>query len=194
VIKYVSAAPVHEVMTAEELRPYLRIDDETAEETGVINRLIAAARSQVEHDTGLLLRPQAWVVSRMYWPREPYLVLPAVPVRAVESLAYTTAGGTIVLEPDALTLEGYEDRYARVALTGGAAWPGSRLVLPGLVCRFECGYAACPEDLLEAVRALVAYWYDNREAAIASTAYKADVSVLPLRYQDLVTARRVWRR
>lgn len=192
-IKFVSTPPGTEVMTAADLRPFLRIDDETTEETAVINRLITAARIQVEHDTGLLLQPQVWTVRRMYWPREPYILLPCVPARTVEQLAYTTEDGLTVLDPDSYVLELVEDRYASLSMATGV-WPTRRLVFPGLVCRFGCGYETAPEDLLEAVRALVAYWYDNREAAIASTAYKAEVSVLPLRYQEIIAARGVWKR
>ena len=192
-IKYVSTPPSTEVMTADDVRPYLRIDDDTAEETHVLSRLIAAARLQVEHDSGLLLLPQVWTVTRMYWPREPYIILPAMPARTVERLSYATDAGAFVLEPGDYVLELVEDRYSRVSLAMGA-WPVQRLVWPGLSCSFGCGYETCPEDLLEAVRSLVAYWYDNREAAIASTAYKAEVSVLPLRYQEIIAARRPWRR
>ncbi len=180
-------------MTAADLRQFLRIDDDTAEETAVINRLIAAARLQVEHDAGVLLQSQVWTVRRMYWPREPYLVLPCVPARTVEELAYTTSAGREVMDPASYYLEAVEDRYSTLTLVAGA-WPQGALVFPGLVCRFGCGYETVPEDLAEAMRSLVAYWYDNREAAIASTAYKAEVAMLPLRYQEIIAARRPWKR
>lgn len=180
-------------MTAADLRQLLRIDDDTVEETAVISRLITAARIQVEHDTGLLLQPQVWTVRRMYWPREPYIILPCVPARTVEQLAYTGDVGPVVIDPSTYTLELVDDRYATLAMVAGV-WPEQRLVFPGLVCRFGCGFVAVPEDLLEAVRSLVAYWYDNREAAIASTVYKAEVSILPLHYQEIIAARSLWRR
>ena len=192
-IKYVAQPPVVEAMTADDVRPFLRIDDDSAEETAVINRLIAAARLQVEHDAGVLLQPQVWTVRRMYWPREPYIILPCVPARTVEELAYTTQDGREVIDLADLVFELVEDRYATVALAAGM-WPARPLVFPGLVCRFGCGYETVPEDLAEAMRSLVAYWYDNREAAIASTAYKAEVAVLPLRYQEIIAARRPWMR
>ncbi len=192
-IKFVSTPPGAEVMTADDVRPFLRIDDDTAEETAVINRLIAAARLQVEHDAAVLLQPQIWTVRRMYWPREPYIILPCVPARTVEELAYTTDSGRIVIDPVEYVLESIEDRYTSLVLVRGA-WPTLPLRFPGLVCSFGCGYETVPEDLAEAMRSLVAYWYDNREAAIASTAYKAEVSVLPLRYQEIIAARRPWTR
>ena len=116
-------------MTADDVRPYLRIDDETAEETHVLSRLIAAARLQVEHDSGLLLLPQVWTVTRMYWPREPYIILPAMPARTVERLSYATDAGAFVLEPGDYVLELVEDRYSRVSLAMGSlagqvAWCG----------------------------------------------------------------------
>ena len=196
-IKRQTVAPVGEVMTADDMRAFLRIDDETREETNVIERLLAAAREQVERDTGLLLRPQTWVVSRMYWPREPSLILPAAPATGVVRLSYTAGGEEHVISPEEYCLERVQERYARVYMLG-EAWPqirpDLRLEFPGLLCQFTCGFESAPEDLLEAVRSLAAYWYDNREAAIASTAYKAEVSVLPLRYQELIAGRRIWRR
>lgn len=192
-IKFVSTAPGVEVMTAADLRQLLRIDDDTTEETAVISRLITAARIQVEHDTGLLLQSQVWTVRRMYWPREPYIILPCVPARTVEQLAYTGDAGPVVIDPSTYMLDMVDDRYATLAMVAGV-WPEQRLVFPGLVCRFGCGFVAAPEDLLEAVRSLVAYWYDNREAAIASTVYKAEVSILPLHYQEIIAARSLWRR
>ena len=192
-IKYRTAAPAGEVMPADDMRAFLRIDDETQEETKVIERLIAAARERVEWDTGLLLLPQTWAVSRLYWPREASLILPAAPATGVVKLSYTAGGEEHVISPADYCMERVQERYARVWMLG-ERWPEARLEFPGLLCQFTCGFERPPEDLLEAVRALVAYWYDNREAAIASTAYKAEVSVLPLRYQELVAGRRIWRR
>ena len=106
---------------------------------------------------------------------------------AITGATYTTKEGTQTLAADQYQLIAYENRLPLFQLADDAIWPTSALVYPGFKVTFACGYTTVPSELLEAMRALIVYWYENREAAIASTQYKAEVSELPLRYRDLIT-------
>ena len=157
--------------------------------------------------------PQTWLYGAMYWPREPYILLPQAPVQRVVSIEYTidhtpdpldaAAGPTNPPETGYIplpfaqagyTLDQRDSTYQAIRLQPGVTWPTDPLRLPGLNITYVCGYVQPPAPLIEAMGALIAYWYDNPEAAIASTVYKAEVGVLPLRYQTLIQPYVLWRR
>jgi uncharacterized phiE125 gp8 family phage protein len=186
-IKLLITPPSSEPMTVAEAKTFLRTDNDTNEEDALLARLIKQARMKIEKDTrGRALMTQTWEIGMMYWPRQPYLQLPIAPVQSVTSYAYTTATGLQTFAQNAYVLDSRDDRQLPL-LRMASAWPTAALVPPnGLRARLVFGYTTVPEDLLGALRSLVAYWYDNREAALASTAYKAEVAVLPLQYGDLI--------
>ena len=190
--------PTVEPISVDQARLYCRIDDASTEENEYIASLITAARLTVEKHTGRMLIPQTWKTLRSYWPRERYITFPTAPVTRIVSVAYQTISGdppvptTNEMPAEDYDLLTYPNRLPILYAKNG--WPAAQLSYPGLAVTFDCGYPAVPEDLLEAVRSLIAYWYDNREAAIASTQYKAEVLALPLRYQTLIapyTLRRI---
>lgn len=88
----------------------------------------------------------------------------------------------------------YHNTYGRLELVHDVQWPTAQLLHPGLIVTYTCGYITPPADIMEAIASLIAYWYDNPEAAIASTTYKAEVGILPLRYQEIIRAYSQWRR
>lgn len=181
-----TAPTVAEHITIPEAKIIVRSDGDTAEEDAFLARLITAARETVERHTGRILLPQVWRSTRFYWPTNRYFSLPTAPVNDITSFVYHTASGAQTLPTDAYWLIKYPDRRPIVSLADGVSWPTEPLSFPGVVVMFTCGYLAVPAMLREAMISLIAYWYDNRESAIASTQYKAEVSVLPLRYQELI--------
>lgn len=88
----------------------------------------------------------------------------------------------------------YHNTYGRLELVHEVQWPTAQLLHPGLIVTYSCGYITPPADIMEAIASLITYWYDNPEAAIASTTYKAEVGILPLRYQEIIRAYSLWRR
>lgn len=186
-IKVLITPPASEPLTVGELKLFLRTDADTTEEDAFLGRLLTMARLQVEADTrGRVLLAQTWEYGWMYWPRHPYLQLPRGPIQSVVSFGYTDDDGAHTFAADEYLLDPLDDRQLPLVRMQ-APWPTALLRYPtGLRLRVTLGDTAPPEPLLGAMRALIAYWYDNREAALASTAYKAEVAVLPLQYQTLI--------
>lgn len=186
--------PAVEPFTVAEAKAMARTAISSSEHDALMARLITAARLQVESDTGRAIGLQTWRGAQLYWPRTPYLLLPACPLVSVESITYATADGVQTMAPAGYVVRPSPHGYGQVALAAGAAWPASQLLYPGITINLTCGYQTPPPPLKEAIGALLVYWYDNPEAAIASTAYKAEVGILPLRYQELIQPFVLWGR
>ncbi len=205
--------PTTEPLTIAAAKAIIRTDNDSAEHDAWLASLITTARQQVEHDTGRRLMTQTWRHQQHYWPREPYILLPTTPVQRIAAIEFNLEHTPDPLDAEATPEDpaetGYipltgadagwllsEDTatYQTLALLPSAAWPTEPLRPPGLVITYICGYATPPAPLVEAMAALLTYWYDNPEAAIASTAYKAEVGIMPFRYQTLIQPYIMWRR
>ena len=186
------AAPAAEPYTVAEAKALARTTISSADHDALLTRLIATARKKVEDDTGRRIGSQQWQYSQAYWPKSRYLTLQVCPLISVQSVTYVTADGTQTIASNTYTVQTRPDTFGRIILNSGQAWPTATLLHPGLTVAYTCGHAPVPEQLKEAIGALIVYWYDNPEAAIASTAYKAEVGVLPLRYQELIAPFKLW--
>lgn len=175
-----------EPLSLEEARTLCRLDEDIDAEDLYLQSLIIAARQKIERDTRRKLLRQTAATTRFYWPRERYITIPTLPVHSITGITYQTSSGPVTLPAERYALLTHENQYAAVHLVDGDPWPTTALVYPGVTTVFACGYDSVPELLMQALRSLVAYWYDNREAAIASTEYKADSALLPLQYTDLI--------
>lgn len=184
--------PATEPITLAQAKAYIRTTTTVEDQTDLITHLISAARKQVEEDTGRAIGTQVWKQSQGYWPHSRYRTLYACPVQAITTVTYTTATATAVLPSDTYRLVARENTFSSIQLKAGAKWPDEILLHPGLEITFTCGYTTVPQKLIEAMAALITYWYDNPEAAVASTEYKAEVGVLPLRYNDLIANYKLW--
>lgn len=185
-------APAAEPFTVAEAKAMARTAISSSEHDALLARLIITARKRVEDDTGRTLGTQQWRFMQPYWPKSRYLMLPFCPLVSVTSVTYTTGAGVQTLAPAGYSVETRSDSYGKISLATGVNWPTAILLHPGLAVELSCGHNPVPDQLKEAIGALVVYWYDNPEAAIASTAYKAEVGVLPLRYQELIAPFKLW--
>ena len=183
-----------EPFTVAEAKALARTAISSVEHDALVGRLITAARQKVEEDTGRAIGLQAWRGSQTYWPKSRYLTLPVCPLVSVQSLTYKTSAGVQTIDLAGCIVQAKPHHYGQIDLAAGGSWPTATLLYPGLTVEFTCGYATLPSALKEAIGALLVYWYDNPEAAIASTAYKAEVGVLPLRYHELIQPFKLWGR
>ena len=186
--------PAIEPFTVDEAKALARTAIGSGEHDALVARLITAARQQVEEDTGRAIGLQTWRGSQTHWPRARYLTLPVCPLVSVERFTYRTSAGVQTLDLPGCSVQPQPHHYGQIALAAGGSWPAAVLLYPGLTVDFTCGYQTIPPPLKEAIGALLTYWYDNPEAAIASTAYKAEVGVLPLRYHELIAPFKLWGR
>ncbi|HZT26086.1 MAG TPA: head-tail connector protein [Pseudolabrys sp.] len=165
-------APPVEPLSLDETRAFLRVD--TTDDDAVIAALIAGARIHVEVATRRALITQTWRLAFDAWPADGRLqVLPA-PLQSLAAARVYDSGN--VAQP--LDLQGFvPDLGASALLFAPWAVPAPGRGAAGIELDVVCGYggaaADVPEPLRQAIRLLVAHWYENRGVVAAAAAQPA---------------------
>jgi uncharacterized phiE125 gp8 family phage protein len=161
------AAPAAEPLTLAEAKAYLRV--EHADDDALIAALIAGARGHVEARTRRGLITQGWRIVRDGWPADGRVAAPLAPLRQVTAAR--------VYDPDglahALDLQAFIVEPETIAVVPWSiAQPGR--IAAGIEIDVTVGYgpaaADIPEPLRQAVRLLLAHWYENRGVVARETA------------------------
>ncbi len=178
-------APAVEPVSLDEAKAFLRV--ETSDDDDVIAALVAGARIHVEAQTRRALITQSWRISADAWPADGRLpVLPA-PLQSLSAArVYDSDNNTHDVDGQTFVLD-----------LGGSAlcfapWappaPG-RLSL-GIEVDVVVGYGDAasdvPEPLRQAIRLLIAHWYENR-----GLMREAGTAVLPQNVAALIGPYRV---
>lgn len=189
----VVTAPVGDPLTLEEVKAHLRVDSTADDE--LIGALILAARLKLESDTGRALLTRTYDLSLDGWPASGVLLLPYSPVQSVTSITYYDTANVATVwaasnyQVDAASVP------ARIVPAYGAVWPAVTLrSLNGVVIRYVAGYGALatiPETDRQAMKLLVAHWYENREAVGASGTITVVSRAVELAYESLIWMDRV---
>jgi uncharacterized phiE125 gp8 family phage protein len=157
------AAPAAEPITLAEAKLYLRV--EHADDDALIGALITAARTHVETRTRRALITQTWRFVFDRWPRDGRLTLARAAARdVVAARVYDNEDVAHDVDTNAFVV----DKAAAPALIGFAPWavpfPGRSIA--GIELDVTLGYGAAasdvPEPLRQALRLLLAHWYENR--------------------------------
>lgn len=169
------AGPGVEPVPLAEMKSYLRLDGSA--EDDLVGSLIAAARVAVESAIRSVLIAQSWRADLDDWPASG-AVLPIPPVLTVDAVRAIDVGGS------ATTLAGSATEFDAVTGTVRLLQPRPDAIRYDI--DFTAGYGAVPADvpapLRQAIRLLVAHWYENRSAiAIGEPA-----ATLPLAYSELI--------
>jgi uncharacterized phiE125 gp8 family phage protein len=184
------SGPAVEPITLGEAKAYLRV--EHGDDDLVIAALIAAARIHVEAQTRRALITQTWRINRSCWPPEGRLSISPSPVQEIlAARVYDSDGTAIAIDTQAFVI----DKASAPALVAFAPWslpvPGRNL--GGIELDVKAGYGDAgtdvPEPLRQAIRLLLAHWYENRglTAGRAVAVSPASVSALiaPYRVRSL---------
>ncbi|WP_108395761.1 head-tail connector protein [Devosia submarina] len=163
---YLLAGAAQEPVSLAEAKAYLRLDDEA--EDGLVATLIGAARLHVEGITGRALLAQTWRMVLDQWPQNGQVKLPVTPFISVEQIiAYNNdgIGHTVPLaqfarEPDRLVLPRQ--------LNGVPVLRERHAIEIDYVAGFGTEPEDVPADLRQALLALVAYWFEHRDAVIVA--------------------------
>ncbi|HEX8662978.1 MAG TPA: head-tail connector protein [Beijerinckiaceae bacterium] len=177
------AGPAVEPVTLAEMRAYLRLDDNA--EDDLVTALVKAARLLVEAASGRQLVEQTWRLVLDRWPCGRIVRLPLSPLIRVERLrVFDVAGAPTDLAAGLFRAEAASDP-PRVVVEAAATEPG--LAAEGIhldvVVGFGPAAADVPAPLAQAVRLLVARWFENRGDAPADTALPPDVAALVAPYR-----------
>ena len=180
--------PVLEPLTFAELVDHLREDPETPQRQ-VLERLIIAARAEIERRCGIALLEQTrrlWLDS-FPWSADGEICLPFSPVSSVSSIKYLDQNGDLqtlasgnespALDPDYLV--NTISFPARIMPAYGKFWPATRSQVNAVQIEYVCGFGDRPEDVPEAIRLqmsrLVGHWYENRESTAPGDALPKEV-------------------
>lgn len=158
----------------------------------LIQGKIDAAEKHIEQFTGRALLTQARTVHFDCFSR--CLELPVLPVQSITSVTYldtaqaeqTLAAGSYIATP----LNSADDPTFLYPASG-TFWPRTAAVKAAVTVTLQAGYGAAadvPAPFIEAIKQLVAHWYENREAALISVTS----SELPFALQDFLNEFRTW--
>lgn len=178
-------APAAEPLSLAEAKAFLRV--EHADDDDVIASLIAAARIHVEAATRRALLTQGWRLTRDAWPADGRLTVTPAPLQALTAVrVYDGSGHAASLDLQSFVVDraGAAIAFAPWAVTQ----PGRSAA--GVELDVTAGYGDAtsdvPEALRQAVRLLVAHWYENRGLATTGT-----VTVLPATVAALIAPYRM---
>lgn len=171
-----------------EAKATLRVEHD--DDDDVIAALIAGARVHVEAQTRRALITQSWRLIRDAWPGNGRLVMLPAPLQALTAVrVYRLDGSTQTIDPQAFVVDA-ASAPARVSFASGAP-PAPGRPIGGIELDVDVGYgdepADVPADLRQAIRTLVAHWYENR----GIIALGESVAMLPEQVAALLAPYRV---
>ncbi|KQZ01664.1 hypothetical protein ASD45_12970 [Pseudolabrys sp. Root1462] len=179
-------APAVEPLSLAEAKAFLRVEHN--DDDDVIGSLIASARIHVEAQTRRALITQGWRLTRDAWPAAGRLNVVPAPLKALTAVRVYDGGGNAA----SLDLQSFVVDTAGSAIAfapWAVAQPGRSVA--GIELDITAGYGDAagdvPEALRQAVRLLVAHWYENRGLATpgAVTVLPATVAALIAPYRML---------
>ncbi|MFZ5690669.1 MAG: head-tail connector protein [Pseudomonadota bacterium] len=180
--------PAIEPVPLADMKLFLRVAHD--DDDDVIAALIAAARVHVEARTRRALIAQTWRLTRDVWPasgRLPILPVPLIAITAIR--VFDADGAPYLLDVDDFDLD-TASAPAMLTFARGAPRPPGKLAA-GIELDISAGYGEDADDvpapLRQAIRMLVAHWYENRGVIAAS----GEVAAMPVSVSSLIAPFRV---
>ena len=173
--------PAGEPILLADAKAWLRLD--TTAEDDSVSMLITAARLIVESTTRKMLLAQVWRLTGDAWPQSNIVKIPLAPFQAIVAMRVLDVNGAAqVLNPSLYTLDASPDG-ARLLFKAAPPPPGQAIA--GIQIDVAAGYgvapASVPEPIRQAMRMLIARWYENRgDVAMDSGAAHLPASVAAL--------------
>lgn len=178
-------APAVEPLSLAEAKAFLRV--EHGDDDDVIGALISASRIHIEAQTRRALITQSWRIALDAWPGGGRLPVRPAPLRELTAARVYDSGGVAhVVDLQSLIVDAAASELAF------APWalPSPGRLAAGIELNVVVGYgdaaADVPEPLRQAVRLLIAHWYENRGLAAVGT-----VTILPTTVAALIAPYRM---
>jgi uncharacterized phiE125 gp8 family phage protein len=186
--------PIALPISLQEARAQCRVDDNS--EDALLMAYARSATAWIDGHEGwlgkaLITQTYEYTLDSFPYGYEPFIRLPLPPLQAVTSITYLDANGvTQTIAPANYQVTG---QYVWPAY--GQTWPTTRCQPGAVTVRFRTGYGdswnAVPEPIRQALMMLVAYWFNQREAAAIGPEY-GPVSDVPYGVKALLEPFRVW--
>jgi len=186
-------AAVTEPLSTGEFKDFARITDNT--EDHLIDSWGLAAREKVEDDTrrALITQTWDWILDEFPDSSGAVLTVPLPPLQSVTSITYVDTNGNSQIWAAADYQVDTDSTQGRIMPAYGQSWPSTRDQMQAVTVRFVAGYGDnavdVPERLLNAMKVLVATWYENREDVIIGVA--ANKMPAPVAYSRLIWPLRI---
>ena len=176
--------PAVEPLSLAEAKAFLRL--ETADDDPLIAAFISAARLHVELQTGLALVTQRWRMVLDCWPANGRIAVRPVPLQALTAArVFDFDGEARAIDTHAFVPDASTSMFSFVPW----ALPMPTRIAAGIELDIAAGFGDAasdvPEPLRQAIRLLVAHWYENRAivagAEVAPVPSNAAVLIAPYR-------------
>lgn len=184
--------PEAPVVTVADMKAHLRID--TDDEDTLIGDYITAATDMVDAEFGELGRAlitQRWQLTMPKFPADGHVDLPIPPVQQVFSITYyDTDNVQQTLSTDVYRLTLNTD-MAYLDLVAGQTWPATYDRADAVAIQYDTGFGDAgtdvPEGIRQAIRMMVAHWYEHREAATEARLMDTPIGIRSLLMKYRVT-------
>ena len=177
--------PESEPITLTEAKKHLKIEVEDTVEDDNINSLIRAAREYCEDYQCRAYVSQVWELVLDQFPIKNFINIPIPPLQSVESVKYKDKNGVECVFDLNNYIVDIDKEPGRIFLAYGKSWPSVTLQpVSSFRIRFTAGYSPksegdsidlagnVPETVKQAMKLLIGYWFENREAAIVGSVGK----------------------
>lgn len=189
-IRELSVAPVAFPITVQDAKDHLNIT--VNDDDGYISDLIAAATEYVEDVCSNRFMAQTWKAYLNDFPVDSFLYLPFGKVKSVTSVKYTDYLNTTTTWAASNYTVDTVSSPGKIDLAYNVSWPEVTLKpVNGVVVEWVTGYTAVPAKIKQAIKILVAHFYENREAYLIGR--DAMVAEAPLAVGALVADYRMVR-
>jgi len=156
------AGPALEPLSLDEMRVYLRL--QTSEEDGLVLSLIKAARNAVEQGARRALIAQKWRLRLPHIPREKSWRLPISPILSLDAVrTFDALGNPVLLDLALFQLDGSALCISQALMSPDSFTAGVEI---DLTAGFGAQPTDVPEALRQAMRMLVAHYYEHRADAL----------------------------
>lgn len=189
--------PAAEPVLLADAKLHMRVD--YTDDDALIPGLITAARELVEQTVGRQLVTATWQVTldhfptlpnsqfqagnpnaivpqvNYQWPLNPAawaIHLPNGPVQQVLSVQYYDDTNTLQTMPSNEYQCDSLSEPARLTPVSGGFWPEALWQPDAVRVQYTSGYATVPQTLIQAIKMIVAHWYNHREAVITEPGIK----------------------
>ncbi len=154
--------PTLEPVSIVEMKTYLRLD--TNDDDGLIAAFITASRLLIEASARRVFISQTWRLVMDSWPANGIIRVPFAPLIQVSAArVYNASGMASIVNTTSLEANTLSDPPT-VMIVGPVSVAGRARA--GVEVDVVCGYGPLmgniPEPLRQAIRLLVARWYENR--------------------------------
>lgn len=178
--------PASEPLSLADAKRFLRVEHD--DDDDVILSIIGAARGYIESHTRTALITQTWRLVRDAWPANGVVRVVPAPVQSVSAArVYDGEHSAIDIDPGVFVADLATSEICAPAFS----LPQPRRAKAGIEMDVVIGFGDQAEDvpapLRQAVRHLVAHWYENRGLAVVGH----NVALMPASVNAMLTAYRV---